>query len=1192
MNRDTLRGTFFNPHTLVEMLRHRAEHLRDEIAFTFLVDGESDALHLTYGELDRRARAIAALLQERCPVGQRALLLYPPGLDFIAGFFGCLYAGVVAVTAYPPRMNRSLGRLEAIVADAGAHIVLATESVRERVSPWFSETHDLSRLEWLTTEAPLTGVERGWRPPDLTGDTLAFLQYTSGSTGTPKGVMLSHRNLLHNSALIQYGFEHTRSCSGVFWLPSYHDMGLVGGILQPLYVGASNVLMSPMAFLQKPLRWLRAISDYRATTSGGPNFAYDLCLRKITPAERDTLDLSSWKVAFNGAEPVRDETLDKFAQFFAPCGFRREAFYPCYGLAEATLIVSGGHAQRPPTIASFDSRMLEQGKAVPLPVSSAHSRRLVGCGGTMPDQIIKIVDPERRLTCPDGVVGEIWVKGPSVAHGYWKRPEESEHTFAARVADTGDGPYLRTGDLGFLENGQVYVTGRIKDLIIVRGVNHYPQDIELTVEHCDPALRPNSGAAFSLEIGGMSYLALVQEVERGHQADSERLIEAIRAAVAREHELQLDAIVLVRPGGVPKTSSGKIQRHACRHALLKNQLKVVAQWRGDSLSRASQNGSATVAATNGAGHPRRLSTARAYRANGAHSPQKAPIAPHAAVSNGISHQAAASRRSSMLSTTPHGNLGPAASLPSADDNVPDEGQIATAVMDMVRSLASERAVQLSLDTSLAQIGLDSLQRIELQSTIEEHYGGRLPEELGPQLETIREIVAAVEQYLCRPSQNGQTKPSLDDVPPETYRFELYPEYRKLKESMDLLEAAGAVNPYFKAHDRVTMDTAVIDGQELINFSSYNYLGMSGDPAVSRAAKEAIDRYGTSVSASRLVSGEKLVHQELEQTIADFVGTAACIVYVSGHATNVTTIGHLLGPGDLILHDALAHNSIVQGAVLSGAKRRAFPHNDWRALDRLLADLRTRYRRVLVAIEGTYSMDGDIPDLPRFIEVKKRHKSFLMVDEAHSSGVLGRRGRGIGEYFDVHPQDVDIWMGTLSKAWGSCGGYICGSRELIEYLKYTSPGFVFSAGLSPPDAAASLAAIRLLEQEPERVKRLHQRARLFLDLAHARGLNTGLSRGTPIIPILIGNSLDCLKLSQALFERGINVQPILYPAVDEASARLRFFITALHSEEQIRYTVNALAEEALRINPRYVTRKPVLENSVAYAAGVDALNAID
>ena len=412
-----------------------------------------------------------------------------------------------------------------------------------------------------------------------------------------------------------------------------------------------------------------------------------------------------------------------------------------------------------------------------------------------------------------------------------------------------------------------------------------------------------------------------------------------------------------------------------------------------------------------------------------------------------------------------------------------------------------------------------------------------------------------------------------EIPREYYEFGRMPEYVRLKQMQAMLTATGVPNPYFSVHESVTNDRTSIAGRQLISFATYNYLGMSGDPVVAAAAKDAIDRYGTSVSASRLVSGEKPVHRQLEKGLASFIGTEDAICLVGGHATNETTIGHLLGPGDLIIHDALAHNSIVQGAMLSGARRRPFPHNDADALDQLLTEIRRDYRRVLIVIEGVYSMDGDYPDLPRFIDVKQRHKALLMIDEAHSMGTMGPHGRGIGEHFDVDPRSVDIWMGTLSKSFGSCGGYIAGNRELIEYLKYTAPGFVYSVGMPPSNAAAALAALRLIEEDPERVARVQDRARTFLRLAKCRGLNTGMSNNTPVIPVIVGNSLHALQLARRLFERGINVQPILYPAVEEHAARLRFFVTACHTEAQIADTVEAVAEELARINPKYLQPLP-------------------
>ncbi len=398
----------------------------------------------------------------------------------------------------------------------------------------------------------------------------------------------------------------------------------------------------------------------------------------------------------------------------------------------------------------------------------------------------------------------------------------------------------------------------------------------------------------------------------------------------------------------------------------------------------------------------------------------------------------------------------------------------------------------------------------------------------------------------------------------TYNFALFPEYVELQERIGMAEGFGLKNPYFSVHERICNDTTQVNGKEMINFSSYNYVGNSGDPKVSGAAKAAIDKYGTSVSASRVASGEKPLTRELEAGLARFFGTESCLVFVSGHATNVTVIGHIVGAGDLILHDALAHDSIIQGAKLSGAKRRPFPHNDWATLEKTLASLRPHYRRVLIAIEGTYSMDGDIPDLPRFIELKKKYGALLLVDEAHSAGVVGRSGRGIGEYYDVNRADVDMWMGTLSKSFASCGGYVCGTKALTEWLKYTAPGFVYSVGISPPNAASALAALENLEQHPERVQKLQTQAKKFVALLKARGVNTGMTKDSAVVPAIIGNSFMCLQLSDRLKDRGINVQPILYPAVEEESARLRFFLSCTHTDEQLTTTANILAEELTQL----------------------------
>ncbi|MEW6400574.1 MAG: fatty acyl-AMP ligase, partial [Chloroflexota bacterium] len=565
-----------SPKTLVALLRSRADQHPDKLLYRYLQDEGSEMVTVTYGELDRRARAIGAWLESLGASGERALLLYPSGIDYVASFFGCLYAGVTAVPAYPPRLNRPTPRIQAMVADSRASFALTTSTILHNIEQRFEHVPDLQSLHWLDTEQVPAGLESDWLQPEISPETLAFLQYTSGSTSQPKGVMLSHGNLMHNLRAIQTGFRIDEGAVGVFWLPSYHDMGLIGGILEPIYVSAQSTLMSPVSFLQRPLRWLEAMSRYKATITGAPNFAYDLCVDRITPEQIDTLDLSPWSLAFCGAEPIRPETLARFARTFERAGFRKTSFYPCFGMAEGTLIVSGGDGPAEPRMLTIDRKSLERDHIVPALPSDVNSLMMVNCGGAVIDQKIVIANPITLETCATDQVGEIWVSGPSVAQGYWGLEEETRQTFQAYLADTGEGPFLRTGDLGFLREGDLYVTGRLKDLIIIHGSNHYPQDIELTVESSHVALQPGAGAAFSVTEAGKEQLVIVQEVTRqNRQPNIDEVASTIRQAVAEKHDLQVFAIVLVKPMSIPKTSSGKIQRRACKSAFLEGMLDVV-----------------------------------------------------------------------------------------------------------------------------------------------------------------------------------------------------------------------------------------------------------------------------------------------------------------------------------------------------------------------------------------------------------------------------------------------------------------------------------------------------------------------------------------------------------------------------------------------------------------------------------------
>jgi len=567
--------------TLVDLVRQRAEREGDRTAYHFLGTGEIDGPvdSLTYAEVERRARAVAATLQAAGAAGERAILLYPPGLDFVVGFFGALFAGVIAVPAYPPdlaHLSRSLARLTAIARDAGARFVLTVGAFKDMAGSLTEQAPELASLCWIATDALDEGA--AWSAPDLDAADTALLQYTSGSTSAPRGVVVSHRNLLVNSAEIHRLARHDRDSVYVCWVPSYHDMGLIGGILQPIFGGLLGVLLSPVAFLQRPARWLRAITHFHGTTSPFPNFALDLCVRKIPPSEREGLDLRSWRLACNGAEPVRAESLARFSAAFGPYGFAPEAHYPAYGLAEATLIVTGGQLGRQPVTLHVDADALRRDQ-VRFTDAAGDGKALVSCGEPLPGHELAIVDPSTRVRLGDAQVGEVWLRGPSVTGGYWNLPDETRATFGA-VPSTGEGvPFLRTGDLGFVHEGQLFVTGRLKDLVIVRGRNHYPQDIELTAERAHPAARPGCIAAFGLDAAGDEGAVVALEVDtRRGGADFAAVVAAVRAAVAREHELSLAAVVLLAPGALPKTSSGKLQRRACRDHYLRDDLGALHVW--------------------------------------------------------------------------------------------------------------------------------------------------------------------------------------------------------------------------------------------------------------------------------------------------------------------------------------------------------------------------------------------------------------------------------------------------------------------------------------------------------------------------------------------------------------------------------------------------------------------------------------
>lgn len=559
----------------VEVMQQAAQHAPHALAFQFTGSDLRGDVSYTYAQLDVAARRIGAALQQEGHGGGRAVLLYQPGAEYICALLGCFYAGVTAVPVYAPRANASFERIAVVVKSAQASVLLATTESFNAVRT-SAQQAALALVPWLATDALPPSLADEWREPDVQPDSLALLQFTSGSTGTPKGVMLQHRHLLANSQSIQRAMGCTPESVGVIWLPPYHDMGLIGGLLQPFYTRFPVYLMSPSAFLQRPIRWLELIGRERGTISSAPNFAYDLCARRVKPEQLERLDLRSWKVAANGAEPIRADTLRRFADAFVSCGFDARAFFPCYGMAEATLYVSGSGLGRGVRTLSASRAALAMNE-VRVADGAEDCIELVSSGQIDPDTSVRIVDPHTGALCAEGEVGEIWVQGPAIAAGYWQRLHESAETFGAQLAGQ-PGPWLRTGDLGALWEQELYVTGRIKDLVIIGGQNHYPHDIEATVLAVPGEPRAHHAAAFSVDGAQGEALAVVVELDRKRlDHDAEPLAAAIRRAVSLEHQLQIDHLVFVARGAIPRTSSGKTQRFLTRERWRAGVLEVLTR---------------------------------------------------------------------------------------------------------------------------------------------------------------------------------------------------------------------------------------------------------------------------------------------------------------------------------------------------------------------------------------------------------------------------------------------------------------------------------------------------------------------------------------------------------------------------------------------------------------------------------------
>ncbi|MDI9819336.1 MULTISPECIES: aminotransferase class I/II-fold pyridoxal phosphate-dependent enzyme [unclassified Legionella] len=1070
----------------------------DKIAITFLNE-KKEAIDISYSELMKKINGVGNAILESTHNGAPVLLLYTPGINFIVAFLACLYTNRLAIPAYPPINFSAVSRLESIIRNSNPALILSEETILKNLKK-------IPLIKYLLLPYIKKKVLRAFHVPDnivflfesvsqmMATDSLsddqanfdvakiegpAFIQYTSGTTSNPKGVLISHSNIADNLHLIREAFNIHSESKGFIWLPPYHDMGLIGGILVPLYHCIPVVLTSPLNFIKNPNLWLESISKYRATISGGPNFAYNLCNRRTSDEYLERLDLSSWEIAFCGAEPINAETMNHFVRKFKACGFKPTALIPCYGNAESTLIVSSTNYNEHLNVVKINRDSLSNGQVV---FDSSHnSVSVVDCG--MPLLNVKIASTETGEFLQEKQIGEILINGNSVSSGYWNDQQKTDAAF--KVAPDGN-RYYHSGDLGFLSEGKLFISGRMNDLIIIGGRNYFAHEIESIVHVCSPDIRQGCCVAYESFESGISQLALAIEVKSGKEDHYPDLVRHIMLEVNQYFGISVAEIKLLKPHSILKTTSGKLQRYQTVKHIETHPECVLFHFN----NHLPQDGRAEV-----------------------------PVKP--APEHKKCHYEG-KKRAKLIERT---------------------------IIELVNANYSQ-LLKCKPNTSLERLGLDSIMYIKLLSSLKQRLS--LEFEVNDIVVNKNQTIRTLAKEIARLTQESK----------RITRLEQLPKIKNLLERHSDLVEKNYHQLFMRAFEGPANSIISLDGKPFINFASYNYLGLSDDKEMKQFIKDNVDRYGSSASASRLVAGNRVLTERLEQELAQFVGYPDAILFTAGYQTVVSTITHLFGHNDAIIYDELVHNSSLLGAYYSGAELYTFKHNDPESLHNQLALLANKFEKILIITEGVFSMDGDIAPIDKIIALKKEYGCFLMIDEAHSLGVIGNTGRGVIEYFQQSPEDIDIIIGTLSKAFSSCGGFVCASRELIQYMKFSAPGFVFSAGITPANAAAALYALQRIKKEPQLIQRMQHNADYFLKQANTLGLDTGESRNTPIVPVIIKDSNKTLEASYQLFCEGIYAPPIIAPGVTEEQARIRFFITALHQKEQLDFCI----EELARIKP--------------------------
>ncbi len=1163
-------------YTIIDILRAHAFEKPDDVAITYLDGGStSSGRDLTYRELRVAMDSFADSLLERSSPGDVAVLVYPHSVDFIVAFLGCLVAGVTPAPTSAPRKNRNRdgnqksARFATISQHAKPRLILTSESLIDNLRGYHDDRVDCEF--YVTDEAvaeSLAAKSGGSGRPGPSLDDIAFLQYTSGSTGNPKGVVVSHSNLVANEKAISHGIGTDDGMMSVSWLPMFHDMGLISGLLQPLYVGGRAVLFPPEVFVSNPVFWLQVLTEFRATHTGAPNFAYEMCADRLDDDAVANLDLSSLQVAYIGAEPVLAETVRKFTHRFASCGFAARNMLPCFGMAEGTLIVSGGPPNsEPPEILAVDRSALESNLAEPCRPKSDRLE-IVGCGEPALGNELVIVDPETLQMLPPYRVGEAWLRGPSIADQYFRDEEATEETFRAK-ANGCTHHFLRTGDLGFMsDEGNFFPTGRMKELILVGGRNIYPHDVENAVRRelsLDSRFRV---VAFGSPWKGTERIELLVECDgelrrlaRASEKTIERIASEIRSAVTDEFDAMVGDIGFARTGGVPVTSSGKVRRSDCGEIL--------------RSARAGHEKTDVLHLSRG------LLLASDQRRESQGDRGAAPVTPELRRAlEGIlspSQLSVIDQRGSSVTLDDLGvdSLGKAAVIAEIERHLkirfdsaelPANGRLAI----LAQLVKQHRQVEQRPQSEDRDFPSQGVVEPEVPGNSEQDTGNlsEVTRQPGPMQHSPRPIDTAPSE-LPRPVDSKVT--SLTDFVQRDSRdlFDKTKEFREWYNDADRRGYKRYLLPVIEQRGGRALVGAdrYSPEREVILFGSADYLGLAHDQRVKQAAADAIMQHGCNVASVPLVAGSTPLHKVLEQELAAMMSYDACVLFPTGHSANMATIAAMCSQHDTVVVDNRVHYSILEGVRLAHCGWRTFLHNDPDNLRDTLRQVRqtNSSRGILVVAEGVYGIAGDLADIDALNNVAAEFDARLMLDDAHAIGVLGPAGEGTAAQIGA-VRNPDIVMGSLSKSLGSFGGFILASHDVVDYLRFYAKAISFAVGLPTVNAGAALEAMRIIRDEPERLASLRAKSQFLREALINEGFDEpSVSRST-IMSLEVGDEEILREVSKELFDAGVWAEGLPFPAVPRGQERLRFRIRDCHEYDDLAYAAKATGEVCRRLIP--------------------------